>query len=363
MFERQRQKAGDSSQQIQAETAVIIGIDEKRAREIVDEKIHEVIKGYSQEAHAIAERRIKLFGNDLIPKLVKASLLDELKDPSIQILLSETQKTAASTERLADYSLLSELLIHRVKKGNDRYVRAGISRAVKIVAEISDEALLGLTVSHSAFITPTTGNVEDGIKFLAHLFDKVLYDLLPTGNKWLEHLDILDALRVDYLTHLKKFDQFYSERLSGYIDVGIDKATEDYQTAIKHMKESNLPSDILCDHELRPGYARLRLANIDRLDLVTIPQQQLNGKIVQSPLSNEQKQTVRCIYGLYSTGPVYKKQNITRFFKLCDKYDSLKKLRNWWDYSISRAFTITSVGKVLAHANAQRYYPTISAPD
>ena len=41
-----------------------------------------------------------LFANDLIPRLVKNNLLEELKDPSIQILLLEAQKSAASTERI-----------------------------------------------------------------------------------------------------------------------------------------------------------------------------------------------------------------------------------------------------------------------
>ena len=112
MPDKLTQKAGDNSQQFQAATVIVNnGIDEKRAREIVDEKLFEVINGYSQEAHTIAQQRIQIFADDLIPKLVKESLLDELKDPSIQVLLSSAQKTAAATERSADYSLLSELLI------------------------------------------------------------------------------------------------------------------------------------------------------------------------------------------------------------------------------------------------------------
>ncbi|NLE00843.1 MAG: hypothetical protein GX640_13325, partial [Fibrobacter sp.] len=359
------------SQQIQATTVILNnGIDEKRAREIVVEKLHEVINGYSQEARVLAESRIHLFANDLIPKLVKASLLDELKDPSLQILLSEAHKTAASSERPADYALLSELLIHRVKKGNDRNVRAGVSRAVEIVDEISDEALLGLTVAHAvSYFIPVTGNVVDGIKILANLFNKIIYNLPPSGNAWLEHLDILDALRINQFGSMKKINQYYSEQFSGYVDAGIDKGTEDFQKALTFVKESNLPGDILCDHELRPGYARLRILNIDRLDLVAIKslhQVNLNGQIVslpmQSQLSDEQKQTIKTIYGLYSKESNLRDDNIVEFFKLWDTHESLRILRNWWD-SIPGAFALTAVGRVLAHANAQRCDPTLPALD
>jgi len=371
MFEKQRQEAGDYSQQIQATTVILNkGIDEKRAREIVDEKLHEVINGYSREAHAIAESRIQLFANDLIPKLVKASLLDELKDPSIQILLSDAQKTAASTERHKDYALLSELLLHRIKKGNDRNVRAGISRAVAIVDEISDEALLGLTVAHSVSnLAPATGYIEDGISTLVNIYNKVIYNILPSGDAWLEHLDILDALRITQFGSLKKIDQYYAEQFSGYIDVGIDKTTDDFQKALEFVKESKLPADILCDHELRSGYARLRLRNIAQLDSITIhsiQQVNLNGQIVsslvQSKLSDEQKQTAKNIYALYSKESNLRDDNVAEFFKLWDTYTSLKKLRNWWD-SIPGSFTLTAVGRVLAHANAQRCCPTLPALD
>lgn len=152
---------------------VVTGIDEKRAREIVDEKLGETIKNYSLESQKIAEERIQLFADDLIPKLVKNSLLNGLKEPSVQMLLLDAQKTAASTERATDYSLLSELLIHRVKKGDDRNIRAGISRAVEIVDEITDEALLGLTVAHSVVsFMPALGEIGKGISILNDLFSK-----------------------------------------------------------------------------------------------------------------------------------------------------------------------------------------------
>lgn len=371
MLEKQRQEAGDNSQQIQAGTVIINnGIDEKRAREIVDEKLNEVICGYTQEARDIAKERIEHFANDLIPRLVRNNLLEELKEPSMQILISEAQKSAASTERIADYELLSELLIHKAKKGDDRNVRSGISRAVGIVDEITDEALLGITVAYSVSQwIPTAGTIYDGLDTLNSLFGKLIYGTLPRGSEWIEHLDVLNAIRINSFGSLKKIEQFYPEVLSGYVDVGIDKASENYQKAIELVKEAHLPDNILCDHELRSGFVRLPILRVDKLDLLSITGQQkirIGEQEIIIPikveLTDSQKESIKKIYALYSNDAELRSQNILKFIEKWDEYDNLRNLKTWWD-EIPLSYTITPVGRVLAHANAQRCDPTLPALD
>lgn len=335
MLEKQRQEAGDNSQQIQAGTVIINnGIDEKRAREIVDEKLKEVICGYTQEARAVAKERMDLFANDLIPRLVKNNLLEELKDPSIQIILSEAQKSAASTGR------------------------------------VTDESLLGITVAYSVSQwIPVSGILNDGLDILNSLFGKIIYATLPRGREWLEHLDVLDAIRIDSFGSLKKIEQYYSEILSGYIDVGIDKTSENYQIAMKPTKEADLPDDILCDHELRQGFVRLQIVRIDKLDLLFVTRQQkiiIGGQEVIIPIKFEltdiQKESIKKIYALYSNDTELKSQNISRFIEKWDEYDNLRNLKAWWD-EIPLSYTITPVGRVLAQANAQRCDPNLPALD
>lgn len=138
MESNQTQKAGSNSQQLQAENIIFnVGIDEKRAREIYQEMNRQLRREYSQEALAIANIRVAEFEKHLLPKMEAVNgALEAFADPSFQLLLVEAQKAAASTERTANYDLLAELLIHRVQKGENRSIRAGISRAVKIVDEI-----------------------------------------------------------------------------------------------------------------------------------------------------------------------------------------------------------------------------------
>ena len=48
-----------------------------------------------------------------------------------------------------------------------------------------------------------------------------------------------------------------------------------------------------------------------------------------------------------------RQENVNKFMEEWNKRTNLKILREWWD-NINVSIELTSVGKVLAHANAQR---------
>jgi len=359
MANKQIQKAGEGSQQLQADKMIVnVGIDEKRAREIYQEMNSQVRKEYSKEAFEIANSRIHEFEDRLMPKMDAVDgALEAFADPSFQLLLVEAQKTAASTERPADYDLLAELLIHRFQKGENRFTRAGISRAVEIVDEISDEALLGLTVFHavSTFL-PTSGDINQGLITLNDLFGKIIYGNLPNGNEWLDHLDILDAVRINSIGSMKTIEQYYPEALVGYIEVGIDKKSDNFNKANELLQKNGLPKNILVDHALNLGYSRINLPNRKQISSLNLQKPVIqSGKLTihTQPLSEKQINSINSIYDLYSQDNGLKQQNIKQLMKEWDKQPNLKKLRIWWD-KLSSGIQITSVGKVLAHSNAQR---------
>lgn len=297
MKNKQIQRAGDSSQQLQADNMIVnFGIDEKRAREIFHEMILQARRDYTQEAFAIANSRVTEFENQLLPKMEALDgALEAFADPSFQILLVEAQKTAASTERPADYALLSELLIHRFQKGENRIIRAGISRAVEIVDKISDDALLGLTVFHSvSYFFPSSGDIHEGLNVLNNLFGKLFYNKLPTGSEWLDHLDILDAVRVSSFGRLRKTEQLYPERLDGYIEVGIEKESENFSKAIELLDTNGLHRNILVEHALNKGYYRLNLPNRNQIESLFInPLVSKNGAIINVPVPLTEKQKMQ----------------------------------------------------------------------
>ncbi|MFM5334553.1 LPO_1073/Vpar_1526 family protein [Aeromonas veronii] len=359
MINNQSQKGGNDSTNLQVQQMVVhVGIDEKRAREIYQEMNLQLRKDYTQEALTIANGRIKEFEDSLMPKMAQVDgALEAFADPSFQLLLVEAQKTAAATERPADYDLLSELLIHRFKKGENRIARAGINLAVEIVDKVSDDALVGLTVRHAVdSFMPVSGDIHQGLNVLDGLFEKILYRELPIGQDWLDHLDILDAVRLSPFGNLKKINEYYPEQLSGYTDVGIIKHSESHNKAIELLHSHNLPESILIEHVFDHDCVRLSVRDKHGINELHLSRRldYFGGAIYQNEkLSEEQKSALRSIYDLYSNDVDKKQQNIKIFMSEWDKRPSLKKLREWWD-QIPIAFTITSVGKVLAHSNAQR---------
>lgn len=359
MISKQNQEGGDNSTNIQADQMVVhVGIDEKRAREVFEEMNLQQRHDYSQEALKIANARVSAFENSLMPKMEKVDgALEAFADPSFQLLLVEAQKKAASTERPVDYDLLSELLIHRFQKGDNRVARAGIGLAVDIVDKISDEALLGLTVAHAVnSFTPVTGDIGQGLDVLNELFGKITYGKLPLGQEWLDHLDILNAIRLSSFGSLKKVQQYYPEKLHGYVDIGIKKDSDSHNKALEILDANNLPRVLLVNHSLNSDYLRIPVANRANIDAISLQQRVLQGRsvvVLPIKLTKEQIEAVNTIYELYSRDASLKQNNIISLMEEWDKRPNLKTLKDWWD-NIPAILTITSAGKVLAHSNAQR---------
>lgn len=377
MDKNQSQQAGDNSQQLQlancnvngnVNCTVFFGIDEKRAREIADEIFMTRIKELSFESHEIAQERVQKFINDLIPKMQKIDdALRAFSDPAFQFMLSEAQKTAAKTERPADYELLSELLIRRIEKGTDRYVSTGVGKAVEIVDDIPDDALIGLTTSvFLDYYLPISGTISEGLDLLDEILRRVLYDDLPTGSDWIDNLEVLGAIRVSMITGSPRaYADTFSKDMQGYCAVGINKDSADYSKAVNMLKKVNLHSKLLCEHELNPGFTRLAIANekfIDDLSYVlsglTIGTPAIKGVSATIQLNDEQRETLHQIYAMYENNSKLKKVVHKNLLDEIEKRTSLSKSQQWWN-NLPYSHQVTSVGRALAYANLKRIYPTI----
>ncbi len=362
--DRQIQEAGDNSQLMQAGTINIYnGIDEKRAREICAETYAIVRKDFTADAYACANARVEKFENSLLPRMLEIEgALSAFSDPAFQFLLTSAQRTAAATERDADYDMLSELLMCRITKGIARKSRAGISRAVEIIDKIDDDALCALTVVHAVNkVMPTLSSCKEGIKALADLYEKIIYMELPTGTDWIEHLDILDAVRINSVASFKKTNVYYPEQLLGYSSAGIKVDSDDYKKALDLLSGADLNSSCLVPNELLDGYVLLPVVGKDEIKQLVVTRNTVVGgmPLTQSYKINEKEiKVLEAVWNLYSNDENVKRKVVSAFMREWDSYPSLRRLHVWWD-SLTIAFEITHVGTVLAHTNARRCDKTI----
>lgn len=288
--------------------------------------------------------------------------LSAFSDPAFQFLLTSAQRTAAATERDVDYDMLAELLVCRIERGTDRKNRTGISRAVEIIDKIDDDALCALTVVHAVNkVLPLSGMCKSGLKVLANLYEKLIYMDLPSGIDWIDHLDILDAVRINSIGSFKKTSEYYPEQLVGYSSAGIRIDSDEHKKAMDMLSEVGLNSSFLIPNELLDGYVRIPIVEKGAIENIFITRNTVvNGKLLiqQDKINEKEIETLEAIWNLYTTDSTAKEAAISAFMQEWDSYPSLQKLRTWWD-TLSVAFNITQVGTVLAHTNARRCDKTI----
>mgnify|MGYP003184547975 FL=1 len=73
------------------------------------------------------------------------------------------------------------------------------------VRQTLNNALCALTVVHAVNkVMPLSGSCKLGLKVLADLFEKLIYMELPLGTDWIDHLDILDTVRINSASSFKR---------------------------------------------------------------------------------------------------------------------------------------------------------------
>lgn len=364
MSDKQLQKAGDNSQQIQAQTVYIAnGISEQRVREICSEIAVKAIADNSLEASDTAMQRIERFVDLLLPRIQRIEKdFDSFSDPAFQVLLRKAQLTAACTERDCDYKILSELLAHRINNKANIKKKASVLKAVEIIDQVDDDSLCAITMYHaiSTFI-PLSGSIVNGIKILSELYAKINPNLLPQNNMWVDNLSILGAITPIPFSVVPKYEETITKILDGYVCVGIKKDSAEYSKVIELLNTYRFDTAGLIENELLEGYVRLALSQKSEIEnLVCEMPITVNGQtqMVGQPISEEQKKCLYDIFDLYSKDVQLKATVSKNFNALLNSFEPLAKTIKWWN-SLSQNFRTTSIGQVIAHTNAKRIDETL----
>lgn len=345
---KQTQTAGNNASQNQFENLnnCNITINDKEfiraiATEVFAKEMLNLYRACTQDAMKLAKERDKMFAETFIPRLEKIeSILDSLKDPDFQFMIQDARETASKTDRKEDWELLSDLLIYHIEKGQSKFIDSGIKRAIKIVNELDLEALCALTVFCAfRYYTPASGNIKDGLSVLNNLFGKLISITLPTGDMWLDHLDLLGAIRVSPAIRFSKSKDFLCSIYTKFVCIGVKKGSDELEKVIEILKTNNIPCSVLVNNECLDGYLRLDIANENELKI-------------------EEREALLQVRNYYSKDNVSMHLACDNFIKMWDSYKYLKIVREWWD-TLPYAFSVSHLGRVLAQTNLKRIDPTL----
>lgn len=346
-----KQKAGNNSIQYQVEN-INFGISEERVRNIIDREKEIILKESSIIAEQKALERLNSFEEVLVPKLVEDEIAKNFERPEIQVLFRETEKTAICTDRKKDYELLSELLVHRIKREGNYTTCAAITKAIKDVDIISEDALRGLTIVFAiTTYVPISSDIEQGLKVLDNLYGKIIEgDTISLNDiSWIDNLEIINAVKTKSYTKNKKLEDFFYESFNGYSSLGIKKESDDYNLAIDELRKKGIPSDLLVSNTLNEEYVRVPCINLNDFDGIKLTAI-MNDKIMIIDLAEKQKEVLRKIVDSY-----YDKKSIKNEF-VCKlkQYKHINEVIEWWNTNmIEHSFDITPIGRVIAHTNAK----------
>lgn len=356
----QEQKAGDNSNQIMVKGDLNIGITESQARDICRAECAIALQNWAFQAGAFAEKRIQALEDKVLPKMLSYDKnLSIFGDPGFQILLRKAQIVAASTEREDDYEMLSDLLLHRAEQNNDRERRLGIAKAIEIVDQVDDTALVALSIVYAiSKYTPASNRLHEGLQALNSLYGKIINNHnLPDNSSWQEHLDLLFAVRISpkELQSFKKMEDYIPERFNYYFVNGLQIDSDEHKSIQEKLLSANLPLNCIEPHPLKDGYVHLTTPkDIEDAYLV---RQTSNGDI-RIPLTAQQKEALEYATEICSKINTKDDSMRNKFWEIWEQYPYLKLVKIWWN-NISGHFTITPVGIALANAYIRGKEPSI----
>ncbi len=360
----QTQKGGDNSTQIQAGTINYIyqGITEEKAKEICRYECQKALQQWAQNAHDTANERISKLEEKVLPKMVKYDKeLRIFSDPSFQILLRKAQISAACSERDEDYEMLSDLLLHRAEQSDNRSRKLGIEKAIEVVDKVDEVALIALSLVYAIdkFI-PISLNVDEGINALANLYTKIIgCKSLPDGTEWMEHLDLLSAIRMNStgIGSFNKMENFVPQKLHNYFVCGIENSSVQYEQIVERFKKCGLSMSCFTPYPLKSGFLQLNIPtnNIDELSITRTTTQ---GLSIQIPLTTEQKDCISFAIQMAAKEDLNDENMKLEFWKIWNKHPILSRIKDWWN-KLPVLFTITPMGKALANAYIKGKDPTV----
>lgn len=356
---KQEQHAGNASNQYQANQIIVNnGLTSEQAMRMFQSMIPAVLSSYQDMAACVAKKRIDEFENELFPKLKRIEgALENFKDPAFQMQLHKAQMSAAVTGQESDIDMLSQLMIKHIEVKEDRNKKLGVTKAIEIIDEVDNQALVALTVLYVwSYLISVKGDVYCGLNILENIYHKLLYLNLPEENIWIDHLELLNTIRTyRYSTNIKIKD-ICVKSFEGYATAGIKKDSINHQKANDLLQSVHMNNTFLVNNPLLDGYLVLPCSNKNALRNAFV-----NDNGIERLLTQKEIDILFKIFDLYDNRAI-QENAINNFIGLWDTYPTLKKVHDWTD-KIPFKIDLTMIGLILATTNLKRIMPELNNLD
>lgn len=186
-----------------------------------------------------------------------------------------------------------------------------------------------------------SGEIGMGLDVLDRAMAQLVDGPLPMGIDWIDHLDILDVLRMNTVVTLRKFDEIYADKLVGYIAPGIEEATA--PKTIGGDFPDHGWGNLVVPHEGKPGYVRIGAVTEETLRTL-LAQGGVARDLVEAIVAAAKSE-----FGFGQQDPAAR----TEFNRALRERPTLGRITEWWD-QIPNHVQVTAVGRMLARANMIR---------
>lgn len=224
----QRQESGDSSTNLQAgrdvhATFIQEVADPTVAMEIARKVAQWEIEKYHEAAWVVVESRLEEFRSEVIKRIdtLDPKRLESFKDPDVQMMLRDAQRSYARSGRPDVCRTLVDLVAARCSTQSGGFQAAVISEAVEAVRKLTPAAIAALTVSFILTRTKAVG-VTSPDQLIAWLIENVgpFIDELPSG---VHEYEFLEATRSASISPAFDLPKILLEGYGGLLQRGITR--------------------------------------------------------------------------------------------------------------------------------------------
>jgi hypothetical protein len=343
MLDKQNQAASDGSTAIQAGGNVTVinqGTPASEVREIAREVCKSVLGEYTGLAIETARKRGEEITERLIEKLLleNPTAINQAQTPEFQDSLLTIQREHAKVgdEELA--GLLVDLLVDQTKEASRSLLRNVLNEALRTAPRLSPNQIAALSALFILFNVTYEGanSLEELGKFLDQHLKPFASQLLRVSEASLSHLEFAGCGIIQPLTS-NTVEAAFGKIYSGLFQKGIS------QDEVEKMSLSPIAQTLIIPC----------LNDSQKLQVGTLSDRILERRVKEQKISDEEAKKLLTLLqqGLMTPEQIQK--------KLLQIAVYLQPVFEKWEKMALKSFSLTVVGRAIAHANIKR---TIEGP-